>query len=111
MLAAMRDPLLLYGNYLVIDHGGGEFSMLAHMRQGSVTPKPGTRVKAGETVGRVGFSGSVYTVHLHYELRRGTGINVEGLPSYFHAFTRVRGQRRIPVENGQIDSGEIIEAN
>ena len=103
---AMRDPLLLYGNYLVIDHGGGEFSMLAHMRQGSVMPTPGTRVKAGETVGRVGFSGSVYTVHLHYELRRGTGMNVEGLPSYFSNVQRV-GERggRVAV---RVESGEIV---
>jgi hypothetical protein len=30
--------------------------------------------------------------------------------SYFHAFTRVRGTKTIAVESGQIDSGEIIEA-
>ena len=106
---AMKDPLLLYGNYLVIDHGNGEFSMLAHMRRGTVTPKPGTRVKAGETIGRVGFSGAVYTIHLHYELRTGAGMNVEGLPSYFGSVRRAGD----PVGQGgavRIDSGDVVES-
>ena len=104
----LERPLALYGNYVVIDHGDGEFSMLAHMREGSVTVKPGTRVKAGETIGRIGFSGAVYTVHLHYELRRGAGIDVDGLPSYF------RGVRRAGERDGsapvRIDSGDIVES-
>jgi len=104
----LQSPMLLYGNYVVIDHGNGEFSMLAHMRQGSVTPKPGTRVHAGETIGRVGFSGAVYTIHLHYELRRGAGIDADGLPSYFRGVRRA-GDRasRTPV---RIDSGDIVES-
>ena len=105
---ALENPLLLYGNYVVIDHGNGEFSMLAHMRRGSVVPKAGTRVAGGETIGRVGFSGAVYTVHLHYELRRGAGIDVDGLPSYF------RGVRRAGERGGRaavrIDSGDIVES-
>ena len=104
----LQSPMLLYGNYVVIDHGNGEFSMLAHLRQGSVAAKPGTRVRAGETIGKVGFSGAVYTIHLHYELRRGAGIDVDGLPSYFRGVRRPGARTsRAPV---RIDSGDIVES-
>ncbi|PTL82866.1 hypothetical protein DAT35_18020 [Vitiosangium sp. GDMCC 1.1324] len=38
----------LAGNVVVIDHGGGEYSLLAHMQQGSVTVKAGDKVRAGQ---------------------------------------------------------------
>lgn len=48
--------------------------------------------------------------HLHYQLQSSATGAAEGVPSYFKAFTRVRGSKRHAVESGQIDSGEIIEA-
>jgi murein DD-endopeptidase MepM/ murein hydrolase activator NlpD len=105
---AMQNPMLLYGNHLILDHGGGEYSMLAHLRQGSVTARPGMRVRRGETIGRVGYSGAVYTIHLHYELRRGAGIDVDGLPSYFEGVRRpgdAPGARAV-----RIESGDVVES-
>jgi hypothetical protein len=51
------DPIGL-GNHVVIDHGNGEFSILLHMKPGSVLPKKGDHVKKGEQVGAIGFSGT-----------------------------------------------------
>src|SRR5690606_5042938 len=45
------------GNHVVIDHGTGEYSFLAHLRQGSVRVEPGQAVAAGEVVGECGNSG------------------------------------------------------
>lgn len=104
----MTRPLSLYGNYLVIDHGNGEYSLIAHMRRGSVHAQQGTRVTQGQQIGAVGFSGSVYTIHTHYQLQRGPGRGAEGLPSYFRNVTRVgsigRGGRI------HIDSGNLVLA-
>src|SRR5262249_17119250 len=54
------------GNHVVIDHGNGWKTVYAHMRSGSVAVKPGDVVKAGETIGPVGSSGTSTGPHLHF---------------------------------------------
>jgi hypothetical protein len=98
------------GNYVVIDHLNGEYSWFAHLKKGSVKVKPGQMVKQGEVIGQIGASGDSLFPHLHYELRTGPGIQgVEGLPSYFGGFRRVLGARTVPVERGQVDTGDVVE--
>jgi hypothetical protein len=105
----LARPIALFGNYLVIDHGNGELSLLAHLRHGSLLVRSGDRVRRGQPVGRVGFSGSVYTIHNHYQLQRGAEYDAEGLPSTFMRLTRVggggatRGRLRI-------DSGDVVQS-
>jgi len=48
------DPTGL-GNHVTIDHGNGEFSLLLHMKPGSVTVKKGDRVSQGQEIGAIGF--------------------------------------------------------
>jgi len=104
------DPYSLAGNCVVIDHGRGEFSLIAHLQKGSVLVKPGERVTQGQPIGRVGYSGSVFTVHVHYELRTGAILNAEGLPSRFGGVDRWVGGQRVPVRDGFIDTGDILES-
>jgi hypothetical protein len=104
-----RDLMVVYGNRIVIDHGDGEFSVLAHLAHRSAKVKVGDRVRAGQPIAAIGASGSAMFPHLHYQLQTSATGTAEGLPSYFNAFTRVRGKRRVVVTAGQIDSGEIIE--
>lgn len=110
-----RNPMDNAGNTVVIDHGNGEFSLLAHLQQGSVRVKVGERVRAGQLLGRVGMSGDAYLPHVHYELRDGKGASfgaepVEGLPARFGNFRRVLGKRLEAVALGSIDSGEYVES-
>lgn len=99
------------GNYVVLDHGNGEFSIFMHLRQGSARVKVGDEVRQGQVIGAVGASGSSLFPHLHYELRDGAGYKtVEGLPSYFNNFRRRLGSKSADVRRGQIDSGDIVEA-
>jgi hypothetical protein len=98
------------GNYVVIDHLNGEYSWFGHLKHGSVKVKPGQLVKQGEVIGQIGASGDSLFPHLHYELRTGPGIRgVEGLPSYFGGFRRALGSRTVPVERGQVDTGDVVE--
>jgi murein DD-endopeptidase MepM/ murein hydrolase activator NlpD len=97
------------GNYVMIDHGGGVISRLFHLMRASVTVKPGQAVAQGQLLGKVGFSGSVYTIHTHYEVGTGTGMDAEGLPLYVSRFRRVWGSRSTAVRRGPIDSGDLIE--
>lgn len=106
----MADATSMMGNSVVIDHGNGEFSPLAHFQKGSVRVRIGQRVRQGEPLGLVGDSGSVFTVHLHYELRGGVPLDVDGLPSRFNRLDRWLGRRREAVQDGFVDTGDVIES-
>jgi len=57
------------GNGVVIDHGGGWQTQYCHMRQGSISVKPGESVPAGATLGAVGMSGWAEFPHVHLAVR------------------------------------------
>jgi murein DD-endopeptidase MepM/ murein hydrolase activator NlpD len=63
----VAEDLYYSGNTVVIDHGLGLFSMLAHLSETDV--RAGDLVKAGQTVGRVGATGRVTGPHLHWGVR------------------------------------------
>jgi murein DD-endopeptidase MepM/ murein hydrolase activator NlpD len=64
-----RD-LFFTGNTVVIDHGLGVFSMLAHLSR--IDVHEGQVISAGEVVGLVGATGRVTGPHLHWALRIGS---------------------------------------
>ncbi|HEX2685398.1 MAG TPA: M23 family metallopeptidase [Kofleriaceae bacterium] len=109
LAAVKRELLVVYGNRVLIDHGHGEISMLAHLRQGSAKVKVGDKVVAGQPIAAIGASGSALFPHLHYQLQNGPTGHAEGLPSYFHDFRRVLGASTAAVELGAIDSGDLVE--
>jgi hypothetical protein len=103
-------PSGIFGNFLVIDHGGGEYSLFAHLKQGSFLVKPGEAVRQGQPLARIGFSGNTDFVHTHYQLQNGADpATAEGLPAYFRNFRRVLGSRTINVKIGPLEAGIITE--
>ncbi len=58
----------ILGNGVVIDHGNGEFSVLAHMQPGSVKVAVGDMVAKGQLLGALGSSGNSTEPHLHYHV-------------------------------------------
>jgi murein hydrolase activator len=63
------DWLRGYGNLVIIDHGGGYYTLMAHLERLDVDG--GAEVETGSVVGRVGDSGSFDGAHLYFEIRRG----------------------------------------
>lgn len=57
-----------YGNYIVIDHGGGVTTLYAHCA--SLNVKKGQKVTKGEVIGIVGTTGWSTGYHLHFEIRK-----------------------------------------
>lgn len=70
-----RD-LYFTGNTIVIDHGLGLFSMLAHLS--AIDVREEETVTAGQLVGKVGATGRVTGPHLHWAVRAG-GARVDPL--------------------------------
>jgi len=64
-----RD-LFFTGNTVIIDHGSGVFSMLAHLSKVDVAE--GQQLHDGDVIGLVGATGRVTGPHLHWALRIGT---------------------------------------
>lgn len=108
--ALAATPMKFYGNYVVIDHGHGEFSLLGHLQKGSVTVKAGDRVKRGQAVAKVGSSGSSNNPHVHFELRNGVDLKCDGLPATFHDFKRHLGSQVLDVKAGPLDTGDMVES-
>ena len=61
-----------YGNYVLVDHGGGISTLYAHMS--SRVAQAGDYVAAGQLLGYVGMTGSASGYHLHFETRENGSV-------------------------------------
>lgn len=99
------DPSNPPGNHVVIDHGNGEFSFLAHFKKGSVAVKKGDAVKAGDRIGLCGNSGNTSEPHLHYHLQTTERFaGGEGLPAQFLDYV-ADGKK---VDRGEPTRGQVV---
>lgn len=71
------------GNYVIIDHQNGEYTMSCHLQQ-RIPVEAGDRVKQGQVIGHVGNSGFSVEPHLHFQLMDAADpTNANGLPILF----------------------------
>lgn len=63
-----RGPKNGYGNTVILQHGGNITTLYAHMSR-FASPRIGSRVRQGDTIGYVGSTGLATANHLHYEYR------------------------------------------
>jgi hypothetical protein len=99
------DPSHPVGNGVVIDHGTGEFSVLAHLAPHSLAVRLGQQVHAGDLIGRCGNSGNTSEPHLHYHLQNGpTPLEGDGFPAVFHELV-IDGT---PAKDAEIVKGERV---
>jgi hypothetical protein len=98
------------GNHVVIDHGEGAFSMIAHFRLGSLAVRQGQHVSQGMLLGRCGNSGRSELPHVHYHLQTAPSYGEgEGLPVSFIGYFKggvyipqgrpVRGEYLTPAQS------------
>jgi len=67
-LRELAGPGRLLGNHVVIEVAPGVHALVAHLRRGSVTVRPGERVRAGEQIATCGNSGNSTEPHVHFQL-------------------------------------------
>ncbi|WP_445392542.1 M23 family metallopeptidase [Stenotrophomonas pavanii] len=95
----------LTGNRVILDHGNDEYSVLAHLRQGSVRVAQGQVVRSGTHLGDCGNSGNSSEPHLHYQLQAGPAFGVSAaLPAQFSGYV-ADGK---PVARGEPVKGQHI---
>ncbi len=86
------------GNYVIIDHGNSEYSLLAHFKQGSILVKEGDLVYEGKWIGSCGNSGNSTEPHIHFQVMNGHNLfTSESLQIQFkNGMEPIRGDYVIP---------------
>jgi murein DD-endopeptidase MepM/ murein hydrolase activator NlpD len=71
----------MHGNFVVIDHQNGEYSLFAHFIPGTLRVRAGQPVLAGSELGRCGNSGHSTMPHLHWQVMTNASANLaKGIP-------------------------------
>jgi murein DD-endopeptidase len=69
------------GNYVALDLGRQRYAFYEHLMPSSVVVKAGDRVKRGQVIGRLGYTGDSTGPHLHFHVSDGISpLEAEGLP-------------------------------
>jgi hypothetical protein len=75
------------GNYVALRLRDGRYAFYEHLRPGSVTVEPGQRVRRGDVLGALGFTGSSVGPHLHFHVADGPSpFGAEGRPFVLDGF-------------------------
>jgi septal ring factor EnvC (AmiA/AmiB activator) len=77
-----------YGLTVIIDHGGGDYSIYGSLSRADVRQQQ--TIAKGQVIGGVGVSDPEFPAHLHFEIRHGTG---DGRTPAVDPVTWLRGQR------------------
>jgi hypothetical protein len=88
------------GVYVALDIGGGRFAFYEHMQPG-LTVKVGQKVRRGDRLGALGFTGSASSPHLHFHIANANApLAAEGMPYHFTSY-RLLGQYNSITEFGE----------
>jgi septal ring factor EnvC (AmiA/AmiB activator) len=68
-MVAYAGPMGTYGNTVILEHGGGDYSVYGSLDK--IAVRKGVRVIKGQALGTVGVSDPALGAHLHFEIRRG----------------------------------------
>ncbi|WP_266168287.1 M23 family metallopeptidase [Dyella subtropica] len=75
------------GNFIALDLGQGRYVFYEHLKPASIKVHLGDKVKRGQVIGLLGYTGSTTGPHLHLHVSDGkTPLDAEGLPYAFDAF-------------------------
>jgi len=78
------------GNYVALDLDGQHYALYEHLQPGSLKVKPGDRVKSGQVIALLGYTGESTGPHLHFHVSNNNSpLDAEGLPYAFAAFKQL----------------------
>jgi|GEM_PF-3332265 len=97
-----------WGNYVRIRGEDGFYSLLMHLRRGSVTVKEGQSVKKGDKIGECGNSGNSKEPHLHFHISFGEDKHWITVPSEFENYIISNNGKDTAIKKGIPKKGEIV---
>lgn len=77
------DLVRNWGNVVILQHGAGVYSLVAHLARRSIKVKEGQQVAPGEVLGLCGNSGRSPTPHIHFQLQTGPYPGADTLAMVF----------------------------
>tara|TARA_B100000749_G_scaffold280894_2_gene280538 strand:+ start:32372 stop:33301 length:930 start_codon:yes stop_codon:yes gene_type:complete len=90
----LAEKMIVPGNIVILDHGGGIVSRYLHLSQ--IDVKPGDYLEQGDIIGLTGGTGRVEAPHLHFEIVwKGRGMD----PLNFIEFSKARCSNNGTVRN------------
>ena len=102
------NPTALGGNSIVLEHKGGEYTFLGHLKKGSIRVKRGDWLTEGTPIAEVGNSGNSDYPHLHMHVMNGADpFKSDGLPIQFSSFVMLISPDE-EVESGLLPVGGLI---
>lgn len=90
-----------FGNYVMIQHSDGNYTIYAHMHTNSVTVKTGETVSQGQVIGYVGSTGKSTGGHLHFEVRIGSPTSANSVDPLTY----------VNAANPRVEAGSITLVN
>jgi urea transporter len=69
-----------WGNVVILQHGPGLYSLVAHLARRSIKVKEGQQIAQGDLLGLCGNSGRSPTPHLHFHLQKAAYLGADTLP-------------------------------
>lgn len=97
------------GNYLLLRHAEGEYSLLAHLQPGSIHVKKGDTVKRGQCIAFCGNSGNSSEPHLHFHLQDGESFyHSAGLPVEFEGIAAIPAPNYTAYDRRPIPSAGVL---
>jgi hypothetical protein len=83
------------GVYVTLDIGGGRFAFYEHLQPG-LAVKVGQKVRRGDRLGKLGFTGQASSPHLHFHVANATApLAAEGMPYQFTSYRLLGGYNSI----------------
>lgn len=96
-----------HGNYVVLDHRNGEYSLFAHLIPGSIRVRPGQVVGMGHELGRCGNSGHTTMPHLHWQVMDGPQPNL----ARARAIRLIGYERNGELSSARLERGDVVRAS
>lgn len=118
-LGETGETVRAIGNYVLIRHNDAEYSVLAHLQQGSAAVDIAQSVRPGDIVGACGNSGHSTDPHLHYHLQDSAYLQhyndepepigpTHGIKPYFIGILRERNGITKPAKLCSPVRGDIV---
>lgn len=97
-----------WGNLVLLWHGAGLYSVLAHLSPGTLKVKEGEIVRRGQVLGACGASGRAPRPHLHFQLQAVPRIGAPTVEVELNDVVVERGDRPELVPTLVLEEGDVV---